>query len=116
MFGLLASLHLDYLLVSHHFMLKINKQLDFKIDEGKYAIPKHWEISLKLLSIIHRCLQYDHKKRITHKELVNLIDSTNEFESKNEIMLKPTLRFLESVDYPKEALVVRLYFQNLNES
>ena len=50
------------------------------------------------------------KKRITHKELVNLIDSTNEIESKNDIMLKPTSEFLKSVDYPKEALVVRLYF------
>lgn len=82
------------------FIAKTQKDLNLKIQEGVYGIPKHCEISLNLLSIIHRCLQHDPKKRITNEDLISHIHVDGESGHENDIMLKPSPEFLKKYEYP----------------
>ena len=41
------------------------------VDKGDYGIPKDVKLSLQCLDVLHKCLQFDQKKRISHEDLVN---------------------------------------------
>lgn len=41
-----------------------------RVNEGNYGVPKHIKLSLKCLDLLHKCLQFDPKKRINHADLL----------------------------------------------
>lgn len=42
-----------------------------RVNAGTYGVPKHIKLSLPCIEFLHKCLQFDPKKRIGHDELLD---------------------------------------------
>jgi serine/threonine-protein kinase ULK/ATG1 len=41
-----------------------------RVNQGDYGVPKNIKLSLKCLEFLHKCLQFDPSKRLSHKDLL----------------------------------------------
>lgn len=58
-----------------------------RVNEGNYGVPKHIKLSLPCLELLHRCLQFNPKKRINHEDLLKHTFLEEDEDQENMISL-----------------------------
>jgi len=61
--------------------------LALRVNEGNYGVPKNIKLSLPCLEVLHKCLQINPKKRISHEDLLKHPFLEDEQDEENKISL-----------------------------